>query len=421
MGCPMGCQEAIYPHGDESHEENQDSTVRGAQTAADRASSVDLATTDGTTPMHDQLRRPKSRQLFDHGSSRPCYNPDHHHSCLHRAPPTDLACLLPDCLRGRMVRVVRSRPLSKYPDSRGRCMRVAIIADIHANLTAFRAVVADFAVAGGIDEVWNLGDTVGYGPDPNDCIELLTQFRQTSVAGNHDHAAIGRISTDEFNPAAAEAAAWTASALGPNAREFILGLPSRAVKDETGQPIDPVLAAIADDTEDTDGPATELADPVSASRRLASSALLDRLVRGYTLVHGSPRHPIWEYVVRAWQAAECFPSFSTRICFVGHSHVPLVFAESATGARYVAPDYAEPLAFASQVAVVDRGLPRRIINPGSVGQPRGGNPRASYIVLDTDAGRLSFREVAYDVGAVQARMRELGLPRVLWERLAHGI
>ncbi len=241
-------------------------------------------------------------------------------------------------------------------------MRVAVISDVHSNLTALEAVVADF---GAVDEVWCLGDVVGYGPDPNECIRLLRQLPNFScVAGNHDWACIGKLSTDDFNPAARAAAAWTAAQLTAASRDFLLALPTRL----------------------------ERAD--------------------YTLVHGSPRDPILEYLLSVWQAAECFAAFATRCCFVGHSHVPLIFEQTPTGARYVDPDYGAP---------VEAGSARLIVNPGSVGQPRDRDPAASYLLLDPGAGRIEYRRVPYDVAATQARMRAAGLPDRLWQRLSYGI
>ena len=243
-------------------------------------------------------------------------------------------------------------------------MRVAVVSDIHSNLAALQAVVADF---GQVDEVWCLGDVIGYGPEPNECVALVRQLpRLACVAGNHDWAGVGKLPLDDFNEHAREAAAWTAGQLTAVARAFIVGLPTRL---ERG---------------------------------------------GCTLVHGSPREPVTEYLLRTWRAAECFRDFATQTCFVGHSHVPLIFQETPTGsgARYVDPDYDAPLQL---------GQARRIVNPGSVGQPRDGNPDASYALLDPESGQLQFRRVPYDVAATQARMRAAGLPNQLWQRLTYGL
>lgn len=239
-------------------------------------------------------------------------------------------------------------------------MRVAVLSDVHSNLAALEAVIADF---GDVDEVWCAGDVVGYGPDPDECIRRLRQFRLHCVAGNHDWAAVGKVPVDSFNRDARLAAEWTARVLSAVSRDFILNLPLRIERE------------------------------------------------GYTLVHGSPRDPIFEYVLRPWQAAQCFAHFQTHTCLIGHSHLPLIFEQQDDGARYVDPDYGETLRL---------GEPRRIVNPGGVGQPRDGDPRASYALLNTDSAVLQFRRVLYDVGKTQARMTEVGLPPRLAQRLSYG-
>ena len=240
-------------------------------------------------------------------------------------------------------------------------MRVAVVSDIHSNLTAFQAVAADF---GEVDEVWCLGDIVGYGPDPNECIARLREYPHVCIAGNHDWAAIGKVETDVFNTAAASAAAWTAEQLTDESREFLLALPLE----------------------------------------------IDR--EGWRLVHGSPRDPIWEYVLEAAQAEGLFSLFPGRGCLIGHSHIPMLFVETSDGVEYLGPEYGEPL---------DLEESRVIVNPGGVGQPRDGDPRASYALLDTTAGLLEFRRVVYDVEAVQERMQAVDLPRPLWRRLSYGM
>jgi diadenosine tetraphosphatase ApaH/serine/threonine PP2A family protein phosphatase len=240
-------------------------------------------------------------------------------------------------------------------------VRVAVISDIHSNLSAFQAVAADF---GEVDEVWCLGDLVGYGPDPNECIALLREYAHVGVVGNHDWAALGNVDTSYFNAAAAAAAAWTKHQLSDESRAYLAELPLEV------------------DRED------------------------------WRIVHGSPRDPIWEYVLEAAQAEELFPLFPGRGCLIGHSHIPLIFVETPDRVAYLRPEYGEPLDLESS---------RVIVNPGGVGQPRDRDPRASYVRLDTAAGTLEFRRVAYDVESVQARMRAAGLPRPLWQRLAYGM
>ncbi len=244
-------------------------------------------------------------------------------------------------------------------------MRYAIVADIHANLAAFTAVLDNIESRGGVEEVWCLGDVVGYGPDPHQCIELLRQHNHVCVAGNHDWAAIGKINTNEFNPDAAAACHWTAQQLSSADMEYIENLPL-------------VI-------EDGD----------------------------FTLVHGSPREPIWEYLVSASVAKESFAHFKTRFCLVGHSHVPLVFRYSETGVCSFRP-------FSPGIGLV-LGRSRLIINPGGVGQPRDGDPRASYAIYDSETRTVKLHRVPYDISATQAKMAKCGLPIRLVTRLSSGI
>ena len=243
-------------------------------------------------------------------------------------------------------------------------MLYAIIADIHSNLTAFSAVLDDIEKRGGVEEIWCLGDVVGYGPDPHECIELLQKYRHVCVAGNHDWAAIGRISTADFNPDAALACQWTAGQLNKKDVKYLEKLPQTIDKDI------------------------------------------------FTLVHGSPREPIWEYVISTSIARENFNFFQSPYCLVGHSHVPLIFKEedgSCTFSQFM-PNIGLAL-----------GESRLIINPGGVGQPRDGDPRASYALYDSDTKMVRLYRIPYDVTAVQDRMMEKGLPVQLAVRLQHGL
>jgi diadenosine tetraphosphatase ApaH/serine/threonine PP2A family protein phosphatase len=245
-------------------------------------------------------------------------------------------------------------------------MRVAVISDIHANLGAFEAVIADW---GDVDAVWCLGDVVGYGPDPQACLERLCELTDVCVAGNHDWAAAGRIDRAAFNDLAAEAAAWTAEQLSDEAIEYLAGLPT--------------IAQIGE----------------------------------FTLTHGSPRDPIWEYILSPYEAAENFEYFDGQACFVGHTHVPLGYSLAP------APNE-DGWLLQSEPPVYDEvrklGTCRHLINVGSVGQPRDGDPRACYLILDPDSGRFLRRRVSYNVAATQKRMRRAGLPRQLSARLAVG-
>jgi len=244
-------------------------------------------------------------------------------------------------------------------------MRCAIIADIHANLAALKAVLVDVKQRGGVEEIWCLGDIVGYGPDPHDCIELLRQTKHICVVGNHDLAAVGQIDTTDFNPDAVAASEWTAEHLNSQDVRYIKSLPRVINKDD------------------------------------------------FTIVHGSPREPIWEYVLSISGARENFAYFKTQFCLLAHTHVPAAFSYDEGGAcsfRQFAPE--KELVPAEE---------RLIINPGAVGQPRDGDPRASYAIYDSDKQRFWLYRVPYDVTETQSRMVEQKLPMRLVARLSHGV
>lgn len=242
-------------------------------------------------------------------------------------------------------------------------MRCAILGDIHSNLTAFQAVLEDAKARGGFDEIWCLGDIVGYGPEPHQCLELLRQFSHICVAGNHDWAAIGKIDTSDFNPVAAQACQWTAQQLTDEDIRYLDSLPLTLTRDS------------------------------------------------FTLAHGSPRHPIWEYLLSLELAGDNFNYFATAYCLVGHSHVPLVFEHLGTTVVY------KPL---TEGAEIQLGANRLIINPGGVGQPRDGDPRAAYAIYNADTQTICHYRVEYDIAATQKKMVELGLPLPLVLRLSHG-
>ncbi|UCH50627.1 MAG: metallophosphoesterase family protein [Chloroflexota bacterium] len=242
-------------------------------------------------------------------------------------------------------------------------MRYAIIGDIHSNLEAFEMVLRDADVKGGFDKIWCLGDVVGYGPDPNECIERLCQFEHVCVAGNHDWAAIGKMDTADFNPVAAQACQWTAQQLTAENIEYLQNLPLSICQED------------------------------------------------FTLIHGSPREPIWEYLLSLEGAQDNFSHFETTYCLVGHSHVPLIFELVDSKVVYeMFPEGAE----------LRLGERRMIINPGGVGQPRDGDPRASYALYDTEARTVYHHRVEYDIQATQKKMTELGLPAPLILRLSVG-
>ena len=244
-------------------------------------------------------------------------------------------------------------------------MRYAIIGDIHANLAAFTTVLEDIERQGGAEKIWCLGDVVGYGPDPHQCIELLCQTNHVCVAGNHDWAAIGKIDTAEFNPDAAAACHWTAQQLDRADVEYLANLPLVIEEDD------------------------------------------------FTLVHGSPREPIWEYLISTGLAKENFAYFKSQFCLVGHSHVPLVFSQSETGA-------CSGSQFSDNIRLA-LGKNRLIINSGAVGQPRDSDPRASYAIYDSETSLVRLYRVPYDIRSTQDRMVKSGLPMRLVARLSYGM
>ena len=241
-------------------------------------------------------------------------------------------------------------------------MRYAILSDVHGNLEALRAVLAD--VGEQADDVLCLGDMVGYGADPVACVELLGARARRIVAGNHEHAVTGQIGLAWFNSYARAAAEWTRDRLEPGCASYLTALPLTAE------------------------------------------------VHDATLVHASPHQPDeWEYLVTAEDGFAAFAAFTTRLCFVGHSHIPAVWSLGSSG-----PDYAR----GDTDVTLDAGR-RYIVNVGSVGQPRDRDPRASYVVWDVDGRRVQSRRVPYDVASASAKIAAAGLPRFLSDRLAAGI
>ena len=251
-------------------------------------------------------------------------------------------------------------------------MKFVIIADIHGNLDALFAVLLDARKRGGFREIWCLGDIVGYGPEPHACIELLRQYKHICVAGNHDWAAIGSIDIADFNPYAAQAILWTREQLSDDDMDYLQKLPERITKGN------------------------------------------------FTLVHGSPRHPIWEYLDMDWLTAkdieENFDSFNTRFCLVGHSHKPVVFKQD-NSRHYSIIVNPHEIKLGPKSSKSSRRL---IINPGGVGQPRDGNPEASYAIYDSRAQVVYHYRVGYNITATQQKMAEHNLPLSLIERLSYG-
>jgi predicted phosphodiesterase len=242
-------------------------------------------------------------------------------------------------------------------------MRTAILSDIHANYHALQTVLATVEREE-VDEVWCLGDTVGYGPRPNRCCALVAGGAALCLAGNHDLAVTGALSVDEFNGDAAAAARWTQGVLEPEARAFLDRLEPTATRP------------------------------------------------GVELYHGSPADPVWDYVLSEAAAFLSFRMTRAPLVLVGHSHVALALSwDGSTLGGGVAHEGAE----------VDLDASRWLLNPGSVGQPRGGDPRAAWLLIDDEARRATFRRTPYPIQQTQAEIRERGLPEALAERLAHGV
>jgi predicted phosphodiesterase len=242
-------------------------------------------------------------------------------------------------------------------------MRVAVISDIHGNLHALEAALAALEEEQP-DAVWCLGDLVGYGPRPNPCCSIVAERADLCLAGNHDLGVLGEIDLGDFSPDAAASARWTREVLTEEAHSYL------------------------------------------------SSLLPTGKAEGVELYHASPRDPVWDYVLSAESALGSLELTEAPVVLVGHSHVPLAIALDEEGlSGGLAADGAE----------ADLEAGRWLLNPGSIGQPRDGDPRAALLILDFEAQRGSFRRIPYPVERTQAEIRERGLPDSLAERLARGI
>jgi diadenosine tetraphosphatase ApaH/serine/threonine PP2A family protein phosphatase len=242
-------------------------------------------------------------------------------------------------------------------------VRVAVVSDIHGNRHAFEAVLADARDAGA-KEVWCLGDVVGYGADPNACVELARDHLAICLAGNHDLAVTGGLGIEEFSRGAAISAKWTRTVITPENLAYLRALEPAGVEDPFG------------------------------------------------LYHASPRDPIWEYVLSEQLAERCLDVQEQRVCFVGHSHVALAFVREDPGSETRG-------ALREPGATADLRDRQWLLNPGSVGQPRDGDPRAAWILLETDGG-VEWRRTRYDVAGAQDAIRAAGLPDSLADRLGYG-
>jgi predicted phosphodiesterase len=242
-------------------------------------------------------------------------------------------------------------------------MQVAVVSDIHGNRQAFEAVLDEIA-ASDCQELWCLGDLVGYGADPDACVELARQNAAICLAGNHDLVVCGALPMEEFSRGAALAAQWTQRTIAPETRAYLERLEPTKLDEEVG------------------------------------------------LFHASPRDPVWEYVLSPLQAEMCLEVQEHRVCLIGHSHVALSFSRlawrSATGQTRDAGEELE----------ISDG--EWLINPGSVGQPRDGDPRAGWLELDLDRWRATYRRTEYDIAGAGAAIRAAHLPASLAERLEFG-
>jgi len=242
-------------------------------------------------------------------------------------------------------------------------MRVAIASDIHGNKHAFQAVI-DAAEQEGVEELWCLGDLVGYGGDPDACVALAAAHCTVCLAGNHDLAVTEALSLEDFSRGAALAAQWTREVIVPETREFLLSLSPEGSADGVG------------------------------------------------LFHASPRDPIWEYVLSGLTAELCFDATDFRVSLIGHSHVALSFnrpeGEPASGTTR------------KEGTELDLSSGEWLVNPGSAGQPRDGDPRAAWLVLDTGTWTATYRRADYDIAGAMAAIRAARLPDSLAERLQYG-
>jgi diadenosine tetraphosphatase ApaH/serine/threonine PP2A family protein phosphatase len=241
-------------------------------------------------------------------------------------------------------------------------MKVAFISDIHGNLEALESVLRDIEKEG-VEKIHFLGDVVGYGCDPNECVKLVATHCEFKLLGNHDFAAMGLESIENFNQVAQASMTWTIEKITKKS-----------------------VTLLADFEMDAD--------------------FLD-----YHLVHASPEEPEqWHYILNAAQATTQFEHFSQSICFIGHSHIPAIFIRDKEGNIM-------QMAKSSLECSPEK---RYLINVGSVGQPRDNDPRACYVITDTDSNKINYRRVDYDVKTTQVKMKKAKLPDFLIERLAVG-
>lgn len=241
-------------------------------------------------------------------------------------------------------------------------MKYAIISDIHGNLEALESVLAEIDRLK-VDLILCLGDIVGYGPNPNECVELIKQRVHVTLAGNHDYAPLGKLDLSYFNPWARSAIEWTAAQLNQASIDFLLSLPLR------------------------------------------------KEVDGFTIVHSTPNNPAaWNYIITIGDAAKNFSEFEQQVCFIGHSHVPMIVAVNGGGDFRIIRE--NPLRIEPEM--------RYIINVGSVGQPRDFIPKAAFAIYETESKVYELLRVEYDIAETQSKIFKSGLPSFLAERLELG-
>lgn len=240
--------------------------------------------------------------------------------------------------------------------------KYAVISDVHANYEALKSVLKDINKRQ-VHDIFFLGDAVGYGPEPNESVWLLKSECKTIIAGNHDWGLLGLAETGSFNEYARMALAWTRGVLTEGSAEILKASPLKAEFKEMD----------------------------------------------ITLVHATPHEPEqWRYLLTLAEAEANFKYVRTNICFVGHSHKPFIIEMSLSGEMHV-----------NKQKMLKKEGCRYIVNAGSVGQPRDGDPRACYAIVDEN--RIELVRVAYDIQSTQEKMSDAGLPRPLIERLSYGL
>jgi diadenosine tetraphosphatase ApaH/serine/threonine PP2A family protein phosphatase len=245
-------------------------------------------------------------------------------------------------------------------------LRAAILSDVHSNLPALEAVLGSIAEAD-VEELWCLGDMVGYGANPDACTALIRDSCDTCLVGNHDLAVLDALDISSFSETAAAAVEWTRAKASEETIEYLRGL-----------------------------------EPVGSRQ-------------GIGLFHASPRDPIWEYVLSIEQAEAALDAQPQRVCLIGHSHIALFFTRPSEEG----PSQTQG-AQAGDGGLLDIGSGEWLLNPGSVGQPRDADPRAAWLELDTEEWTARFHRVPYDVAAAAGAILDAGLPSSLAERLKGG-